>query len=167
MPDRARVLTLADLAALAQLSASAHEPQALYEAVDALVQEVIGHRLFTLMRVHEATMEVERVYSSNTAAYPVGGRKPKRGTPWSKVVLDKGEVFVARTPDEVREAFSDHALIFSLGVGSIMSVPIGYRGRRLGTMNISNEAGWFRDQDAADGLLIAPLLVPELMAERL
>ena len=165
MPDRARALALTDLATLAQLSASAHEPQALYEAVDALVQEVIGHRLFTIMRVHEAAMEVERVYSSNIAAYPVGGRKPKRGTPWSKVVLDKGEVFVARTPDEVREAFDDYDLIFSLGVGSIMNVPIGYRGRRLGTMNISHEAGWFRDQDAAAGLLIAPLLVAVLMAE--
>ena len=165
MPDRARALALTDLATLAQLSASAHEPQALYEAVDALVQEVIGHRLFTIMRVHEAAMEVERVYSSNIAAYPVGGSKPKRGTPWSKVVLDKGEVFVARTPDEVREAFDDYDLIFSLGVGSIMNVPIGYRGRRLGTMNISHEAGWFRDQDAAAGLLIAPLLVPVLMAE--
>jgi len=165
MPDRARVLTLADLAALAQVSASAQEPRALYEAVDALVQEITGHLLFTIMRVHDATMEVERVYSSNTAAYPVGGRKPKRGTPWSKVVLDQGEVFVARTPDEVREAFNDHALIFSLGVGSIMNVPIGYRGQRLGTMNISHEAGWFREEDAAAGLLIAPLLVPELMAE--
>ena len=165
MPDRARALTLIDLATLAQLSASVHEPQALYEAVDALVQEVIGHRLFTIMRVHEATMEVERVHSSNVTAYPVGGRKPKRGTPWSKVVLDKGEVFIARTPDEVRAAFDDYDLIFSLGVGSIMNVPIGYRGRRLGTMNISNEAGWFRDQDAAAGLLIAPLLVPALMAE--
>ena len=167
MPDRARVLTLADLAALARLSASAHEPQALYEAVDALVQTIIGHLLFTIMRVHEATMEVERVYSSNSAAYPVRGRKPKRGTPWSKVVLDQGEVFVARTPAEVREAFDDHALIFSLGVGSIMNVPIGYRGQRLGTMNISNEAGWFRDQDAAVGLLIAPLLVPALLTESL
>lgn len=165
MPDRARALALTDLATLAQLSASAHEPQALYQAVDALVQEVIGHRLFTIMRVHEAAMEVERVYSSNIAAYPVGGRKPKRGTPWSKVVLDKGEVFVARTPDEVREAFDDYPLIFSLSVGSIMNVPIGYRGRRLGIMNISNEAGWFRDEDAAAGLLIAPLLVPALMAK--
>jgi hypothetical protein len=165
MPDRARALTLIDLATLAQLSASVHKPQALYEAVDALVQEVIGHRLLTIMRVHEATMEVERVHSSNVAAYPVGGRKPKRGTPWSKVVLDKGEVFVASTPDEVRAAFDDYDLIFSLGVGSIMNVPIGYRGRRLGTMNISNEAGWFRDQDAAAGLLIASLLVPALMAE--
>jgi transcriptional regulator with GAF, ATPase, and Fis domain len=165
MPDRAHVLTLDDLASLAQLSAGAHEPQELYAAVDALVQKVIGHRLFTIMRVHEAAMEVERVYSSNTAAYPVGGRKTKRGTPWSKSVLDKGEVFVARTADEVRAAFDDYALIFSLGVGSIMNVPIGYRGRRMGTMNISNEAAWFRDQDAAAGLLIAPLLVPALLTE--
>ena len=165
MPDRARVLTLDDLATLAKLSASAHEPQELYAAVDALVQKVIGHSLFTIMRVHDAAMEVERVHSSNIAAYPVGGRKTKRGTPWSKVVLDKGEVFVARTADEVREAFDDYRLIFSLGVGSIMNVPIGYRGRRLGTMNISSEAGWFRDQDAAAGLLIAPLLVPPLLAD--
>jgi transcriptional regulator with GAF, ATPase, and Fis domain len=165
MPDRARVLTLDDLAALSQLSASAHEPRELYAAVDALLQKIVGHRLFTIMRVHESSMEVERVHSSNIAAYPVGGRKTKRGTPWSKVVLDRGEVFVARTPDEVRDAFDDYALIFSLGVGSIMNVPIGYRGRRLGTMNISNEADWFRDQDAAAGLLIAPLLVPALLAE--
>jgi hypothetical protein len=165
MTDRTRVLTLDDLAALSQLSASAHEPKALYASIDALLQTIMGHRLFTIMRVHETSMEVERVYSSNTAAYPVGGRKTKRGTPWSKVVLDKGEVFIARTPDEVRVAFADYALIFSLGVGSIMNVPIGYRGRRLGTMNISNEANWFRDQDAAAGLLIAPLLVPVLLAE--
>jgi GAF domain-containing protein len=165
MPDRKRPLTLADLAILAHLSASAHEPQELYAAVDALVQKVMGHKLFTIMRVHEAELEVERVHSSNSAAYPVGGRKAKRGTPWSKAVLDRGEVFVARTPDEIREAFDDHPLIFSLGVGSIMNVPIGYRGRRLGTMNVSNEAGWFWDQDEIAGLLIAALLVPPLLGD--
>ena len=164
MPDRSRALTLADLAALADLSASAHEPRELHAAVDALVQTTIGHLLFTILRVHEAGTEVERVHSSNTAAYPVGGRKTKQGTAWSRVVLDQGEVFVARTPEEVRNTFGDHALIFSLGIGSIMNVPIGYRGRRLGTMNISHEAGWFRDQDAAAGRLIASLLVPALLA---
>ena len=164
MPDRSRILTLADLAALADLSASAHEPRALYSAVDALVQAVMGHLLFTILRVHEAGLEVERIYSSNTAAYPVGGRKKKQGTPWSKVVLDKGEVFIARTPDEVRATFDDHALIFSLGIGSIMNVPIGYGGRRLATMNISHEAGFFRDEHVAAGRLIASSLVPSLLA---
>jgi hypothetical protein len=161
----AHALTFDDLARLAKISAAAHKPEELYRAADALVQKVVGHRLFTLMRVHEAPMEVERIYSSNVEAYPVGGRKPKRGTAWSKVVLDKGEVFIAATPDEVREAFSDYELIFSLGVGSIMNIPIAHDGRRLGTMNISNEANWFRDEHIAAGLLIAPLLVPELLSE--
>ena len=163
MPDTTRALAIAELAALAALSAGEHQPSELYAAVDALVQKVIGHRLLTIMRVHEAALEVERVYSSNAVVYPVGGRKKKRGTAWSKVVLDRGEVFVARTPAEVRAAFDDHVLIFSLGIGSIMNVPIGYRGRRLGTMNISNEAGWFRDAHATAGLLIASLLVPPLL----
>ena len=57
------------------------------------------------------------------------------------------------------------ALIFSLGVGSIMNVPIAYRGRRLGIINIAHEAGWFRDQDAAAGRLIAALLVPALLVD--
>ncbi len=165
MPNPAHALTLDDLARLAKISAAAHAPEELYAAVDDLVQNVIGHRLFTIMRVHEASIEVERVHSSNIGAYPVGGRKPKRGTPWSKVVLERGEVFIAATPDDVREAFADFALIFSLGVGSIMNIPIAYGGRRLGTMNISNEANWFRDEHIAAGLLIAPLLVPELLSE--
>lgn len=135
-----------------------------YAAVDRLVQEVIGHKLFTLMRLHGAT-EVERIYSSNESAYPVGGRKSKIGTPWSAAVLDRGEVFVARNPDEVRGAFADHALIASLGIGSILNVPLGYGGRVLGTMNISHDAGWFTDDDAATGRLIAALLVPALLMD--
>ena len=160
-----RRLTLDDVARLADLAAAAHAPHELYAAVDRLVQEVIGHKLFTLMRVHEASAEVERIYSSNTAAYPVGGRKEKRGTPWSSAVLDRGEVFVARNPDEVREAFFDHALIASLGIGSIMNVPLAYRGRSLGTMNVSHEAGWFTAQDAAAGRLIAALVAPSLLTD--
>jgi len=164
MRNAKRPLTLADLASLAERLASEHEPSLLYAAIDALVQDVIGHRLFTLMRVHEVSSEVERIYSSNPAAYPVGGRKQKRGTPWSRVVLDRGEVFVARTPEQVRDAFSDYELIFSLGISSIMNVPLAYGGRRLGTMNISHEAGWFTEDDAHAGLLIAPFVVPSLLA---
>jgi hypothetical protein len=163
-PDM-RALALHDLGALADLSARAHEAAELYVAVDRLVQEVIGHRLFTIMRVHEAAAEVERIYSSNTTAYPVGGRKEKRGTPWSRVVLDRGEVFIARNPEEVRDAFSDFPLIFSLGVGSIMNIPLGYCGGRLGTMNIAHESGWFDEHDAEAGLLIAPFVTMSLLGQ--
>jgi hypothetical protein len=45
-----------------------------------------------------------------------------------------------------------------------MNVPIACAGRRLGTMNISHEAGWFIADDAHAGRLIAPFLVPSLLA---
>jgi GAF domain-containing protein len=115
------------------------------------------------MRVRETGDEVERVYSSNPAAYPVGGRKPKRDTEWSRVVLAEGRVFVARTPEEIRQAFPDHGLIESLGIGSIMNVPIGVGGRRLGVMNVSHGAGWFTPDDVEEARIIAALLTPALL----
>ena len=129
------------------MSASATAPDAVFRAVEALAQRAIGHRLFTVMRLHAGRAEVERVYSSQPASYPAGGRKPKSGTAWGAQVLDRGEIFLAATQDEVRRAFADYELIFSLGIGAILNVPIRFRGRSLGTLNLCHEAGWFRPQD--------------------
>ena len=84
--------------------------------------------------------------------------------PWGRVVLTEGRVFVARTPEEIRRAFTDHELIASLGIGSIMNVPIGFAGRRLGTMNVSHQADWFTPEDADTGRVIAAVLAPALFA---
>lgn len=157
-------LTLADIAAVAEIAASADAPDAVFRAVERLAQEVIGFRLFTVMRLHAATQEVERLYSSLPEAYPVSGRKPKQGTPWGAQVLDRGEIFVANSPGEVRAAFADYELIFSLGIGAIINVPVRFRGRSLGTMNICSEAGWFTDADHAPGRMLASLLAPPLLA---
>ena len=156
-------LTVADLAAIGDVTASAREPEAIFRAVEALAQRAIGFRLFTIMRLHAGSQEVERLYSSDPAAYPVSGRKPKQGTPWGEQVLDRGEIFIANSPNEVRAAFADHELIFSLGIGAIMNVPIRFQGRSLGTMNICSEAGWFSDSDRAPGRLLATLLAPPLL----
>jgi GAF domain-containing protein len=158
-----RSLTVGDLESVMALAAADHAPAQFYRAVENLAQDVLGHTLFTVMAFHGDTVEVERIHSSNPAAYPVGGRKRKRGTPWGEVVLDRGEVFIAHTAEEVRSAFDDHALIFSLGIGSIMNVPIGYRGRRLGTMNLSHEAGWYRNADHIAARAIGALFVPALL----
>lgn len=158
-----RALTLADIEAVAEIAASAPEPDAVFRAVEDLARGAIGFRLFTVMRLHAAMQEVERLYSSLPDAYPVSGRKPKQGTPWGAQVLDRGEIFVANTPDEVRAAFADHELIFSLGIGAIMNVPIRFRGRSLGTMNICSDAGWFSDADRTPGRLLAALLIAPLL----
>ena len=157
------VLTADDIAQAMEVVASSDDTRATYGAVDELAQRAIGHRLFTVMRYLPETVEVERLYSSNSSKYPPGGRKPKQGTPWGDVVLDRGEVFIAPDADGVRAAFSDYALLSQMGISAIMNVPIRFGGRVLGTMNLSHEAGHFTSDMIAPGQILAALLVPMLL----
>ena len=84
--------------------------------------------------------------------------------PSGRAVLVDGRVFAARTPEEIRDTFPDHELIRSLAIGSIMNVPIGGPGRRLGVMNVSHDANWFTAEDAENACVIAALLAPALLA---
>ena len=161
-----RTLTMDDVARAMETAASSADAQAAYAAVDGLAQHAIGHRLFTVMRYLRPTVEVERLYSSNPSVYPPGGRKPKQGTPWGDAVLDRGEVFIAADAEGVRAAFSDHALLSQLGISAIMNIPIRFRGRVLGTMNLPHEAGHFTSDMIEPGRVLAALLVPLLLADR-
>jgi GAF domain-containing protein len=154
-----------DIAAVMEITAADGAPAA-YRAVDALARRINGHVLFTVNRHLAASGEVERLYSSNPAAYPVGGRKQKRDTPWGRVVFDRGQVYIARNSEEVRAAFFDHALIASLGIDSIMNVPIRFGGESLGTMNLCGKAGQYTEADIPAAKVVAALLVPVVMAER-
>ena len=138
------------------------DPQVAYRELDQLTQRALGHKLLTVLRYIEETAEVERLYSSNLEAYPLAGRKQKKGTLWGERVLDRGEIYIARGSEDIKEAFSDHELIFSLGVSSIMNVPILFGGRCLGTLNISHEAGRFTEADLPTARILAGLLVPLL-----
>jgi GAF domain-containing protein len=158
-----QALNADDIANAMETAASSNDVHAAYATVDELAQRTIGHRLFTVMRYLPETVEVERLYSSNPSDYPPGGRKPKQGTPWGDVVLDRGEVFIAADAEGVRAAFSDHALLARLGISSIMNIPIRFRGRVLGTMNLSHEAGHFTSDMIEPGRILAGLLVPLLL----
>jgi hypothetical protein len=128
--------------------------------------QIIGHRLFTIMRFDHGRTEVERVHSSLPSVFPVGGRKKKADTKWADHVLHEKKVFRGTTADDVRAAFDDHQTILGLGLGSIINIPIVFGGRCLGTMNLSHEAGWYRAEDERTGVLLGAFLVPALLGSR-
>jgi GAF domain-containing protein len=161
-----RTLRAEDLDVLVQVS-RAGDPEDIFRAVEALSAEVIGHTLFTIMQFDAAASEVERVYSSNPAAYPVGGRKQKKNTAWALRVLGERQVFRANDREAIREAFDDHETIFGLGIGSMLNVPVAFAGRCLGTMNLSNVEGWFTAEDECTGLLLGTFVTSALMDRRL
>jgi GAF domain-containing protein len=166
MSSPTRSVTVDDIARVQEVLAWEADSQTGFRAVDGLVQKAFGHKLLTVLQLIEETVEVERLYSSNLTAYPLGGRKQKQGTPWGERVLDCGEVSISKDREEIRNTFSDHELIFSLGVGGMINVPIMFAGRCLGTLNISHEAGHFTNADVPAARLIASLLVPLLLKSR-
>jgi hypothetical protein len=159
-----RGLEMADVAALTQRTADGADVREIYREVERIAAETVGWRLFTVLRYLEAEGAVERLYSSDEKAYPVGGRKPLDKITVSHGAMEKGEVFLAATREEVRAAFFDHELIFSLGISAILNVPIRYASRRLGTLNLCGEEGMYGPAEIASAKMLASLMVPALIS---
>ena len=160
MSRPSRVDSRPHLAAVAAVASLPGQPQALHAALDAALGAVLGHRLFTLMRYHPDSGESERVYTTHPREYPVGGRKALNPTAWTEQVLRRQQPYLGRTPAEVQAVFFDHALIASLGCGSVLNLPVVWNARVLGTINLLHEAGWYDERDAPIGLTFAALAIP-------
>jgi GAF domain len=136
----------------------APSPQAFYQAIDASVKRLVGHRLFTLLVVVEGGAEVERIHSSDPVAYPLTGRKPMGPTPWGEHVITGKQPWHGRNLDDIRWAFPDHELIARLGCGSCINIPVIVMGRMIGTMNVLDAENAYDDAAVAMLGLFAPLL---------
>ena len=141
-------------------------PEALFKAVDKALAETVGHKLFTLLYVAPDGKRVKRLYTNMPKEYPVGGYKPVTESDWHKLVIGQRRAWVGFTYEDVKWAFFDHELIRSLGCESAVNVPVVYAGRVLGTMNLSNEAGYFGSEMIGPGRVLAALLVPLLLEGR-
>jgi hypothetical protein len=69
---------------------------------------MIPNDLFTAMRFHPESMEVERLFSTLPDIYPISGRKPKRQTEWGENVLIQQQINLECGPEAIAWAFSDH-----------------------------------------------------------
>ena len=108
--------------------------------------EVVGHKLFTLLYVAPNGKRVKRLYTNMPKEYPVGGYKDVKETTWHKRVVGQSAPGSA-TNEDIQWAFFDHELILSLGCESAMNMPVVYAGRLLGTMNLLDAAGHYKESD--------------------
>ena len=152
------------LSGVARAHDDLRQPQATFEAIDAALAEAIGHRLFTILVHHRAARESERIYTNMPEAYPVLGRKPITDSPWMQQVMVRGQPYIGRDADDIREVFFDHALILSLGCQSVLNIPLRWRGQTLGTLNMLHRAHWYDGRHIELASVFAQLAVPAVMA---
>lgn len=152
------------LAALAECAAAIGrpgQPKTGFDALEAALGRLIGHKLFTLMLLDTAKGEAQRVYSNMPEAYPVRGRKPLGAmTDWGRHVIEGRRPFLGRTAADIRWAFFDHELIASLGCASVINLLVTFDGALLGTVNMLHEEDHYRESDQAVGAPFAQLLAP-------
>ena len=138
-------------------------PEGVFKAVDAALAEVVGHKLFTLLYVAPNRLRVKRIYTNMPKEYPVGGYKEITASPWHKRVIDERHWWIGYDAKDIAWAYFDHELIVSLGCESAVNVPVVYAGRVLGTLNLLDAAGHYKESDIAKiepfaALLIGPFL---------
>ena len=150
------------LDALARAHAEEAQPQAVFVAADRALAATIGHRLFTILSYDPRTALATRLYSNLPDAYPAGGSKALDPGPWTAAVLDRGEPYIGRTSADLQVVFSDHALIASLDCQSVLNMPIRWRGRTVGSLNLLHAAHWYGPDQAAACRPYAQLVLPAL-----
>ena len=136
-----------DIEALA--AGAAKSPGALFAAIAEVARQRVDAGLVTAMRHDEAASTVQRIYSSNEQAYPVGGRKVKQESDWSRHVLVDQRVLVSAGDDAIRKHYNDHAIIFGLGLHSCVNVPLVSRGKCIGTLNVLRAKPDWREEQIA------------------
>lgn len=118
-------------------------PDHAYVALQRLVEETVGARLFTVMDVVQNDMKGRRAYSSDPESHPVSGWITLRENDWFDTVIRQQKTYVANDMTKITKDFADHALIQSLGCASIVNHPVLIDGTLVATINILHEEGHF------------------------
>jgi transcriptional regulator with GAF, ATPase, and Fis domain len=151
--------------ALCAAQAEAMQPTAIFQALDRVLQEAMGHRLLTLLRIDAEQTWCERVYTSRPDAFASQGRKALDAAPQMRRVLAAGRPLIVDGEAAVRAAFPDHERIFALGAACVLNVPVRWRGRTVAQLNLLDAAGAYADSEAALALVAAQLCLPALLTD--
>lgn len=119
---------------------TAHE---IWEALHRLCVETVGGRLFSVMNVDWQSKVNSRVYTTHPEQYPVSGTKPFNPTHWWQVIHDERRPFCANTLSDIADVFPDPDMIGSLGLGSVINVPVVLENQIAGTLNLLDEEHFY------------------------
>ena len=142
-------------------------PGDLFAAADACAFHVLEHSHCTVNRFNAEKMELTRLYSSNMEKYPIGGTKSKSGTNWGRHVLLNKLLFVGQGLAAIKNSFEDHELIASLGLRSVINVPLVCEGNCLGTLNFLSREDRVTQRQIDFAQRLGLLIIPGMLASEI
>lgn len=123
--------------------ASARSAEEAWRALEDLTASVAGFKLFTVMTVDMANGLARRAYTSHPHEYPVSGTKPITRDSWFEIVHGRQQPFIANTIVDIAKVFPDHEKIWSMGLGSVVNLPVVIEGELSATINMLHEEHYY------------------------
>ncbi|WP_144633634.1 GAF domain-containing protein [Bordetella genomosp. 13] len=150
------------LLSLARALAQGADDDVVWQCLDRTLAESYGHGLFTLLAYNRSAGVMQRLYSSRPDINPVGGMKRVTQSAWVDSVLVRGEGYLGSSADDIRAVFSDHALLLSHGLQSVLNVSVRLDGEVLGSLNLLHGAAHYDALDVSQASVAAQLIAPRL-----
>ena len=133
--------------------------QAAWESLQLRVKAKVPCDLLTLLEVDWDEHLVRRRFSSDEHSYPSGGVKRLMDSAWARHVLHERRVLITTGIDEMRTAFADHELLFSLSLYNALNIPVVVGAQVVWTLNLLRAKPAFTEADHVEILgLIDSLL---------
>lgn len=157
--------TLRPWAGHARALALAGDRQAQWGVISALLEEAFGHKLFTALLYLEEHRLMKRLYTSDESISPLGGFKATGNGPWSRLVLEEEQMYVASNEDDVRTVFSEAPMLIERGLQSAFNIPVRHQGRVIGSLNMLATRHAYDDVDQDLAAVVAGLCAPVFIEE--
>ena len=139
LPEPDTVLNADERSRLAAALGSAEPRHAVLGVVDEIARDRMAVSTFSATTCRQEALELERIFSSRPDVYPIGVKKSKAGTSWAEHVMRQRKVFVGEGALEMAAAFDDQERMASLGIRSIINVPIVVDDRCVAVLNFARD----------------------------
>ena len=131
------------IAYLQNLKSLNKESGLIFNSLDNILNDFIGHKLFTILKFDKINSKLERIYTSNPREYPLQGKKDVIRNFWQVQVLEKGIAYIGYNFQDIKTSFSDFDLIKKLGCSSVLIIPVKSGGNIKGSVNLLHEESWY------------------------
>ncbi|GBU09572.1 hypothetical protein AwWohl_07100 [Gammaproteobacteria bacterium] len=132
---------------------------AVFEELALEIKQIVGYKLITFSIIINDGTQVERVYTNNAEVYPITGIKPILNDAWTDQVIGQGKTYLASTAQEMLPFFPDLETIKSLGLGSVINMPISIDNKVVGTVNILDAEGVYQAEDVVKMQTLLPKII--------
>ena len=131
------------IAYLQKLKLLNKESGLIFNSLDNILNDFIGHKLFTILKFDKINSKLESIYKSNTREYPLKCKKDVIRNFWQVQVLEKGIVYIGYNSQDIKNSFSDFDLIKKLGCSSVLIIPVKSGDNIKGSVNLLHEESWY------------------------